>query len=144
MALELLKYVSNLPLAPNDCNLTWVAQRHAIYLFGHVCYFLVRPFTNVTFSLWQQLEHLYAASHLLLVLFQENPQRGEFMPSQLYTDIQIMIKNILFCIAKEKITNPKGNMYIILMGTDQLETSFGILHTIIGNDANTNILQLTS
>ena len=54
-----------------------------------------------------------------------------------------MIK-VFFCIAKEKIANPNGKLYIILLGTDQLETSFGILHTIIGNDANADILQLTT
>jgi len=72
----------------------------------------------VTFNLQQQLEYLSTASHLLLVLFQANPQRGKFMPSQLYTNIQLMIKNIYFCVAKEKIANPNGKIHIILMGTD--------------------------
>ena len=66
------------------------------------------------------------------------------MPSQLYTDIQLMIKNVFFCVAKGKIANPNGKLYIVLLGTDQLETSFGILCTIVGNDANADILQLTT
>jgi len=40
------------------------------------------------------------------------------MPTQLYTDIQLMIKNVFFCAAKEKIANPNGRIYIILLGTD--------------------------
>ena len=68
-ALELLKHVSDLSLAPDDHNPTWIAQRHAIYLMGHICYLLMQPFTDVTFCLQQQLEYLSAASHLLLVLF---------------------------------------------------------------------------
>jgi len=66
------------------------------------------------------------------------------MPTQLYTDIQLMIKNVFFCATKEKITNPNGRIYIILLGTDRLETSFGILSTMVGNDANANILQLAT
>ena len=143
-ALELLKHVSDLSLAPDDHNPTWIAQRHAIYLMGCICYLLMWPFTDVTFCLQQQLEYLSAASHLLLVLFQENPQRGEFMPTQLYTDIQLMIKNVFFCAAKEKIANPNGRIYIILLGTDRLKTSFSILCTMVGNDANADILQLAT
>ena len=78
-ALELLKHVSDLSLAPNDCNPTWIAQRCAIYLMGCICYFLVQSFTDVMLCLQQQLEYLSAASHLLLVLFWANPQRGEFI-----------------------------------------------------------------
>src|SRR5260370_31237923 len=141
---ERLKHVSNLSLAPNDCNPTWIAQRHAIYLMGCICYFLVWSFTDVMFCLWQQLEYLSAMSHLLLVLFRANPEKGEFMPTQLYTDTQLMIKNIFFCVAKEKIINPNGKIHIILLGTDQLETSFSILQTMVGNYANANILQLTT
>ena len=40
------------------------------------------------------------------------------MPSQLYADIQLMIQNIFFHVTKEKIMNPKGDMYIVLLGTD--------------------------
>src|SRR5260370_3664421 len=141
---ERLKHVSNLSLAPDECNPTWIAQRHAIYLMGCICYFLVWSFTDVMFCLWQQLEYLSAVSHLLLVLFQANPQRDKFMPTQLYTDTQLMIKNVFFCVAKEKIANPNGKIHIILLGTDRLETSFGILWTMVRIDANADILQLTN
>ncbi|KAK0493159.1 hypothetical protein EDD18DRAFT_1357098 [Armillaria luteobubalina] len=65
-----------------------------------------------------------------------------FFPSLLFMDIGIMIKNAFFCVAKAKIDNPGGSFYIILLGTDQLKQLFGILHSIVGNDANLDVLQL--
>jgi len=50
-AFELLKCVLDLLLAPNNRTPTWRAQRHAIYLLGHVCYLITRPFTDIVFSL---------------------------------------------------------------------------------------------
>ena len=55
-----------------------------------------------------------------------------------------MIKNVFFCATKEKIANPNGRIYIILLGTDRLEMSFSILCTMVGNDANADILQLAT
>ena len=66
------------------------------------------------------------------------------MPTQLYVDLQLMIKNVLFCATKEKVQDPNGNMYIILLGMDQLKTSCGILCTMVRNDANANALQLAT
>ena len=54
----------------------------------------------------------------------------------------IMIKNVLFCVAKAKIDDPNGELWIILLVTDCLEELFGILRTMVGNDANLDILQL--
>ncbi len=117
-AFELLKCVLDLPLALDNHTPTWRAQRHAIYLLRRVCYLITRPFTDIVFSLREQLEHLSAALYLLLILFCANPQQGYFMPTQLYVDLQLMIKNVFFCAAKEKVQDPNNNMYIILLGTD--------------------------
>jgi hypothetical protein len=64
------------------------------------------------------------------------------MPTQLYVDIMIMIKNVYFCVAKTKADDPEGSFWIILLGTDRLETLYGILRTMVGNDANLDLLQL--
>ena len=66
------------------------------------------------------------------------------MPTQLYTDVQLVIKNVFFCIAKEKVWDPNGKMYIILLRTDRLKTSFSILCTMVGNDTNADALQLST
>src|SRR5260370_10134433 len=66
------------------------------------------------------------------------------MPTQLYSDIQIMIKNVYFCVTKAKVDPDITHFYTILLGTDQLEATFGILWTIVGNDVNADTLQLTT
>ena len=43
-----------------------------------------------------------------------------------------------------KVDNSKGSFYLMLLGTDRLEELFGILRTMIGNDANLDIYQLAS
>jgi hypothetical protein len=53
-----------------------------------------------------------------------------------------MIKNAYFCVAKTKADNPNGNFWVVLLGTDRLEVLYGILCTMVGNNANLDILQL--
>lgn len=61
----------------------------------------------------------------------------------LFADIMIIIKNVYFCVAKAKADHSHDLFFIILLGTDRLETLFGILHTMVGNDTNLDILQLS-
>jgi hypothetical protein len=39
----------------------------------------------------------------------------------------IMVKNAYFCIAKFKVDNPKGKIFIVLLGTDRLEKFYGLI-----------------
>ncbi|KAI9432596.1 hypothetical protein H4582DRAFT_1790557, partial [Lactarius indigo] len=64
------------------------------------------------------------------------------MPTQSYVDIMIMVKNVFYCIAKAKVDNPHGNFYPVLLGTDRLETFFGLIRTAVGTDVNIDVLQL--
>ena len=41
--------------------------------------------------------------------------KTDFMPSQSYVNIMIMIENVYFCIAKFKKDNPNGKFFIILL-----------------------------
>jgi hypothetical protein len=66
------------------------------------------------------------------------------MPTQSYVDIMIMIKNVFYCVAKAKVDTPHGNFYPILLGTDRLETFFGLIRTAVGTDTNVDLLQLGS
>ena len=95
---------------------------------------MVFPYLCVDLSLLEQIEHLSAAAHLALAL----PKLAgkDFIPTNLYIDLMIMIKNVLFCVAKAKIDDPDGELWIILLATDCLEELFGILHTMVGNNAN--------
>ena len=101
------------------------------------------PYICVDLSLSKQLSHLSAAVFLLLALWQEECTGAKLMPIQLYLDIMHMIKNVYFCMVKCKSDNPTGEFWIILLGTDRLDKLFGIFQTMVGNDANLDLLQLS-
>ena len=58
--------------------------------------------------------------------------------------MMIMIKNVIFSIAKAMVDNPDGEFWIIPLGTDCLKELFGILRTMVGTNSNSDILQLVS
>jgi len=103
---------------------------------------MIFPYLCINLSLFEQIKHLSTATHLAIILYRLGGK--EFIPTNLYIDLMIMIRNVLFCVAKAKIDNPDGEFWIILLGTDHLEELFGILRTMVGNDANLDILQLVS
>ena len=103
---------------------------------------MVFPYLCVDLSFSEQIEHLSAAAHLAIILYRLAGK--DFIPTSLYIDLMIMIKNVLFCVAKAKIDNPEGEFWIILLGTNWLEELFSILRTMVGNDANLDNLQLVS
>ncbi|KAH9041867.1 hypothetical protein EDB83DRAFT_2524007 [Lactarius deliciosus] len=89
-------------------------------------------------------KYLCAAAHVAFLLYRHNSASTRFMPRQSYLDIVLMVKNAYFCVAKMKVDNPTANFYLILLGTDRLETFFGLIHTAVGTDANVDMLQLGS
>ncbi|KAJ7576653.1 hypothetical protein C8J56DRAFT_799841 [Mycena floridula] len=118
------------------------AARDALRTLGKFIRYLVYPYVCVDFNLSEQLQHLAAAAFLALFLYREHGK--EFLPTLLYTDIMIMIKNVFFCFAKAKVANPLAQFFIILLGTDRLEALFGIIRSMIGNDSGCDILQLVT
>jgi len=77
---------------------------------------MVFPYLCVDLSLSEQIEHLSAAAHLAMILYRL--ARKEFVPTILYIDLMIMVKNVLFCVAKAKTDDPDGEFWLILLGTD--------------------------
>ncbi|KAJ7092187.1 hypothetical protein C8R44DRAFT_554520, partial [Mycena epipterygia] len=140
MAFMLLKDIWSLPPAGPEARPGFASAREALGILGSLFYHLVFPYICVDFSLSEQLEHLTAAAYITLLLYRDGKQKS--LPTLLYTDIMIMIKNVFFCVAKAKVDDPTGRFWIILLGTDRLEQLFGILRTMIGNDTNLDILQL--
>lgn len=142
LAYNLLRDLWSLPPAssPESSRPGYTETRDAIRTYGDLCYHLVIPYICVELSLAEQLEHLSSAAHLALALYEPG---DKLMPTTLYIDIMIMIKNVLFCVAKAKADHPDDPFYIVLLGTDRLETLFGILRTMVGNDTNLDLLQLS-
>ena len=97
---------------------------------------------QVSLLLHDQLVHLSAAAHLLTFLFSSQNARSKAMPSLTFKDIVLLVKNVCFCVAKTKIRTPDDNFYLILNGTDRLGSTFGVVQSMVGNDANTDVLTL--
>jgi hypothetical protein len=53
-------------------------------------------------------------------------------------------KNLFFCVAKTQIDDPSGKFWIILLGTDPVELTFGRVRTMTGSDSNADMSQLGS
>src|ERR1700677_1736686 len=142
LCFTLLKEIwSLLPPAPTD-KPGFVAARGALLMLGSLFRHLVLPFVQVSLSLHDQLVHLSAAAHLTVYLFTAHNARSKAMPSLTFKDIVLLVKNAYFCVAKVKICIPDGKFYLILNGTNRLESTFGMVRTMVGNDANADILTL--
>ena len=143
MAYDMLKDIWNLPRLDAQASSKspgFLQTREALWILGKLLFHLVFPYLCVDLSLSEQLEHLSAAAHLALALYRMAGK--DFIPTNLYIDVMLMIKNAFFCVAKAKVDDPEGEFWIILLGTDRLEELFGILRTMVGNDANLDMYQL--
>lgn len=143
LAYSLLRDLWSLPPAdPVSSSPTYIAARESLRIYGELSYHLLFPYICVELSLSEQLEHLSTAVHLILALYVDDDAQSHFIPTSLFVDIGIMVKNAFFCIAKAKVDHPNNPFFLVLLGTDRLESLFGILRTMVGNDANLDILQL--
>lgn len=145
LAFDLLYDIWSLPPLPENSKEPtrpgFQNGRDALRVLGRLFYHLVYAYICIDLSLSDQLAHLSAAAHLLFVLYREKAKH--FIPSLLYIDITLMIKNAYFCVAKAKIDTPDDSFFLILLGTDRLEIHFGILRTVVGTDSNVDILQIS-
>ncbi|KAF6747646.1 hypothetical protein DFP72DRAFT_821447 [Ephemerocybe angulata] len=144
LAFDLLHDIWTLPSIPSDnedANPGFRTGRDALLLLGRLLHHLVYAYVCVDLDLDEQLEHLSAAAHLLFVLYKTSGK--EFIPTQLYIDLILMIKNVFFSVAKAKVDTPHACFFIVQLGTDRLEIHFGILRTVVGNDCNLDVLQIS-
>jgi hypothetical protein len=128
---------------PDSSALTYIKVQESLHIYGKLSYQLVFPYICTELSLSEQLEHLSAAVHLILALYILDGAQLAFIPGPLFINISIMVKNIFFCVIKAKVDHSNELFFLVLLGTDQLESLFRILHTMIGNDTNLNMLQLS-
>ena len=140
LAYDMLSDIWSLPDSPPHALPGFIQARSSFKILGELFRHILIPYICVDLSLSKQLVHLSAATHLLLALFSKDTTK--VMSTQLYVDLMIMVKNVYFCVAKTKADNPEGKFWIILLGTDRLEVLYGILRTMVGNDANLDLLQL--
>ncbi|KJA25111.1 hypothetical protein HYPSUDRAFT_135245 [Hypholoma sublateritium FD-334 SS-4] len=142
LMIKLLHALASLQAPTVDDSPLVHATRRSLVLLGRVYWNLLRAYLDVSLSLNDQLVHLSTAAHLILAIY--NQDKGDFIPVQTYFDVESMIKNIYFCVAKTQLDDPDGEFWIVLLGTDGLEKTFGQVRTIVGNDTNADQLQLTN
>lgn len=109
-------------------------------MLGRLYLNFLETYTTTTLTLHAQLKKLSYVAHLTLLLYQKH--KGAFMPVQLFNDIMHMVKNAYFCVAKTKVDNPTGRFWLILLGSDRLEISYGKIRTMVGSDRNLDLYQL--
>lgn len=91
-------------------------------------------------TLTEQVISLVKFSHIAFILFREN--RVNFMPNQLYGDMQTTVKNVLFCIAKQQEMDGTQPVYLFWMGDDRLEVLFGRARMQGGHNPNFSLKEL--
>jgi len=75
------------------------ADLDAFHLLAKLIEAILLPFMDMKASLSDQVKSLLKYAHLAFALFQAH--QDSLMSNQLYGDTQTMIKNIMFCIAKQ-------------------------------------------
>ena len=108
LAFDMLKDIWTLPRSSEseNTNRGVSAAREALWMLGKLLYHMVFPFLCVDLTLSEQFEHLSAAAHLALALYRLAGPK--FIPTNLFIDIMLMIKNAYFCLAKAITDNPEG------------------------------------
>ncbi|CAM9391324.1 unnamed protein product, partial [Hapterophycus canaliculatus] len=76
----------------------------------------------------QLLAGLSCMAHLAFILYRQN--RNEFIPGQLYHDLQATIRCVFIVIAQAQVICPSLLIYLFQLGTDNVETLFAILRTM--------------
>ena len=138
----LLKEVWSLPDPTPSDTPSFIAARKVLQLLGSLFHHIVIPFIQINLSLHEQLSHLSAAAHLATFLYTVNNSWNKALQTLTFQDIVLLVKNAFFCVAKSKVSVPDGKFWIILLGTDRLESTFGLVRSMVGNDRNVDILQL--
>lgn len=141
---SLLKEEWSLPDPGLSNALSFVVAHKALQLLGCLFCHIVIPFIQVNLSLHDQLAHLSATAHLATFIYTVNGVQSKVLAVLTFQNIILLVKNAYFCVAKTKISVPDGKFWIILLGTDHLESTFGLVRSMIGTDQNTNMLQLST
>ncbi|KAI4519147.1 hypothetical protein K525DRAFT_206789, partial [Schizophyllum commune Loenen D] len=132
-----LRHIDRETLTPSEC-----VVHDSLSLLGEAFHSLLEPYINRTLSLSQQVTHLVKAAHLFCALY--HTPTTKFISNQLYGDIQCMIKNAVFCVAKSQVLDPELEVFICLLGDDLLEALFGRVRMLGGHSPNVDISEMAT
>ncbi|KAF9779440.1 hypothetical protein BJ322DRAFT_1113248 [Thelephora terrestris] len=134
-SLDQLKSLDITKYNPSQTN-----EHNSLIAVGKVFSSFMNPFTDINMSLSDQLTSLSKYAHTTSIIYSKHST--DFMTSALYADSQAVVKDIYFCVAKQKILDPQADFYIIHCGTDRLEMDFCLARTQT-HHRNFDILDLT-
>jgi hypothetical protein len=117
-----------------------INEHYSLVTVGDILSSFMNPFIDVTMTLSNQLISLSKYAHAAFTVYLKHST--DFMTSALYADSQAIVKDIYFCVAKQKLLDPCAGFYIIHCGTDRLETDFCLARTQ-NHHRNFDILDLT-
>ena len=104
-----------------------ISEHRSLVVIGEIFSSFVDAFTTASMCLSDQLILLSKYAHAIFAVYSRHST--DFMTSALYADSQAIVKDVYFCVAKQKLLNPQANFYIMHCGTDRLETDFCLART---------------
>ena len=116
MAFDMLKDIWNLPCSSTNSRQGFLEAQDILWILGRLLFHMVFPYLCVNLSLSEQIKHLSAVAHLAIILYRLAGK--QFIPTNLYINLMIMIKNVIFSVAKARIDNPDGKFWVILLRTN--------------------------
>ncbi|KAJ7204078.1 hypothetical protein GGX14DRAFT_369008, partial [Mycena pura] len=135
----MLTIIENSALDPASFNPDKRKEFDVICLFARFLDALLQPMINIQLSLSRQIESWALAAKLCCVLYIQH--ETDFMPNQLYYDLQTMFKNGFLLVPKTRLLGDEKKVFICLVGDNVLETLFGRIHMIGGHAPNCTLLQ---
>ncbi|KAI0748796.1 hypothetical protein BC629DRAFT_1243540, partial [Irpex lacteus] len=134
-AIEFIDAIHDLAALPtDDCSPAELQELPIIAVVAEMFTSFLDAFVTPDWSLSQQVASLSKFAHTAFALFQTHGVN--FMPNQLYGDMQTTIKNAIFCIAKQLHLDRTQPFYLFWTGDDRLEGLFGCARMQGGHNPN--------
>lgn len=136
--IDAIDEIASLPTA--GCSLADEHDAKIIGVIGEMFSAFMDAFICPDWCLTQQVTALSKFSHTSFALFRRHGVN--FMPNQLYGDMQLTVKNVIMCIAKQKELDHMQLFYTFWTGDDKLEATFGLVRMQGGHNPNCTLKQL--
>ncbi|PPQ84391.1 hypothetical protein CVT24_009985 [Panaeolus cyanescens] len=118
-------------------NPSELKTHNALCLFSEMVHALIEPFINPTLTLSDQITSLVTFSHLCCALWIKN--ESSFIPQELYSDLQCIVRAAVFRVAHTKVLDPNRRVLLCLLGDNSVEILFGRVRMIGGHSPNGDI-----
>ncbi|KAI0686302.1 hypothetical protein C8T65DRAFT_591308, partial [Cerioporus squamosus] len=140
-AIEFIEAIEEIArLSTERCDPGELQEVRLISIVGELFTSFMDTFISPDWSLTQQLTSLSKFAHAAFALFHQ--EGVNFMPNQLYGDMQTTVKNTFFCVAKQQALDDIQPFYLFWLGNDRLEELFGRVRMQCGHNPNFSFKQL--